>query len=184
MSAETIHNELKLLAQIAQGDEIAFRLIFDQYNKKFFGAALKMTRSADVAEEIVQEIFVTLWIKRSCLASAQHPSSYLFTIAYNCINNHFRKLAGEKMARQNVFQERYEEQSLAEELLIEKERNETLEKIISDLPPRQQVVFLMSKREDLSRFEIAKRLNISSNTVRNHLQEAVKVIRLKFSKRM
>jgi RNA polymerase sigma-70 factor (family 1) len=184
MSAETLHNELKLLAQIARGDEMAFRLIFDQYNKKFFGAALKMTRSAHVAEEIVQEIFVTLWIKRSCLASAQNPSSYLFAIAYNCINTHFRKLACEKTARQHVLQENYEERSLSEELLIEKERHDTLEKIISDLPPRQQVVFLMSKKEDLSRYEIAKRLNISPNTVRNHLQEAVKIIRLKFSKRM
>lgn len=182
MPAKTLPNEPELLKRIAEGDENAFKIIFELYNKKFFGAAVKMTRSAHIAEEIVQEIFVTLWIKRSCLAFAQNPSSYLFSLAYNCIFAHFRKIAVERTARQYAAQERFETGSSSEEWINGKETMETLEKIISHLPPRQQTIFRLSKQEDLSRNEIAKRLNISPNTVRNHLQEAVKFIRMKFNK--
>jgi RNA polymerase sigma-70 factor (family 1) len=182
MPAKNLHDELDLLKRIAEGDENAFKQIFEIYNKKIFGAALKMTRSVDVAEEIVQEIFVTLWIKRSCLAFAQNPSSYLFSIAYNCIFAHFRKMACERTARQYAVQGNFESRDSSEEWFNLKETSETLEKIISHLPPRQQTIFRLSKQEDLSRNEIAKRLNISPNTVRNHLQEAVKFIRLKFNK--
>ncbi|MFI5193294.1 MAG: RNA polymerase sigma factor [Chitinophagales bacterium] len=182
MSANTLQNELNLLKRIAEGDEQAFKLIFELYHKKIFGAAIKMTHSVDVAEEIVQEIFVTLWIKRSCLAFAQVPSSYLFSIAYNCIFAHLKKMACEKTARRYALQGSLDGERSSEEWFNAKETRETLEKIINHLPPRQQIIFRLSKQEDLSRNEIARRLNISPNTVRNHLQEAIKFIRLKFYK--
>ena len=106
MPAKTPPNERELLKRIAEGDENAYKIIFELYNKKFFGVAVKMTHSAHIAEEIVQEIFVNLWIKRSCLAFAQDPSSYLLSLAYNCIFTHFRKIAIERTARHYAAQEK------------------------------------------------------------------------------
>lgn len=181
MPAKTHQNELELLKRIAAGDEAAFKIIFELYNKKFFGTAVKMTHSVTVAEDIVQEIFVTLWIKRNCLALAQNAASYLFSIAYNCIFSHFEKMACERTAMQHAANRSSEGENSSEEWINRKESRETLEKIINQLPPRQRTIFRLSKQDDLSRDEIAKRLNISPNTVRNHLLEAVKFIRLKFN---
>ncbi|MEO6961314.1 MAG: sigma-70 family RNA polymerase sigma factor [Puia sp.] len=182
MSANTLQYELELLKRIAKGNEPAFKLIFELYYKKFFGAAFKMTRCAHTAEEIAQEIFVTLWVKRNCLASAENPSSYLFTIANNCIFAHFKKIAKEKTARQYAARAGSDTPSLSDQLLEKKESREFLESIIRTLPNRQQTIFRLSKQEELSRDEIATRLRISPHTVKNHLQEAVKFIRMKVTR--
>lgn len=170
------------MQRIAQGDEAAFRIIFDYYKGRFYAAAIKMTRSADMAEEIVQEVFVTLWLRRSVLASVETPASYLFTIVYNNIYAHFKKLALEKRMKQGVSERINESECPTEDRLIDKENQQLLQSLIQQLPPQQQSVYKLSKLEGLSRNEIAERLHISPNTVKNHLQEAVKFIRIHFNK--
>src|ERR1700730_80271 len=91
-----------LLLQIAEGDELAFRTVFDHFKAPFHAAAFKMTRSADAAEEIVQETFIALWNKRAQVAAARNPEAYLFKILHNSIYTHFRKLVLEKQLRINV----------------------------------------------------------------------------------
>ncbi len=174
--------EKELLQRIAQGDEAAFRIIFDHYKERFYAAAIKMTRSADTAEEIVQEVFITLWLRRGVLASVETPASYLFAIVYNNIYAHFKKLAVEKKMKQGVCLRISDTECPTEDRLIDKENQQLLQSLIQQLPPQQQSVYKLSKLEGLSRGEIAERLHISPNTVKNHLQEAVKFIRVHFSK--
>ncbi len=174
--------EKELLKRIAQGDEAAFRIIFDRYKERFYAAAIKMTRSADTAEEIVQEVFITLWLRRAVLATVENPASYLFTIVYNNIYAHFKKLAVEKRMKQGVGKRINDTESPTEDKLIDKENQQLLQSLIQQLPPQQQSVYKLSKLEGLSRGEIAERLHISPNTVKNHLQEAVKFIRVHFNK--
>ena len=88
---------------------------------------IALTRSTHIAEEIVQEVFVTLWIKRKLLALAKKPESYLFTILYNCIYAHFRKLAQDRKLKLKIGQEEEESESPIEALLLEKENREMLE---------------------------------------------------------
>jgi RNA polymerase sigma-70 factor (family 1) len=182
MSANTHQNELDLLKRIAEGNKPAFKLLFELYNKRFLGAAFKMTRCAHTAEEIVQEIFITLWVKRSCLASAENSSSYLFTIAHHCIFAHLTKMSKERAARQFAARINSDTPRLSDHLLEKKESRERLESVIRKLPSRQQMIFRLSKQEELSRDEIALRLRISPHTVKNHLQEAVKFIRMKVTR--
>lgn len=182
MSTKTNDNELKLLNGIARGNESDFQEIFIRYRERFFAAAFRMTRSADAAEEIVQEIFVTLWLNRKQLASVESPSSYLFSIAYHSIYAHFRKMAYEKKARMEGALRMYTGEHHTMKRVEQKEEIESLEKLIRHLPPQQQIILRLSKEESLSRDEIARRLNISPNTVRNHLYEAIKYIRMNFNK--
>ena len=67
-----------LLKQVSQDNEEAFRKVFDHYKAPFYAAALKMTHTASVAEEIVQEVFVTLWVKRKQAGGAKNPEGYIF----------------------------------------------------------------------------------------------------------
>jgi len=79
--------------------------------------------------------------------------------------------------KKNVGDQIPEPENSVEEILLAKENKKILDSVISKLPPQQQLVYKLSKQEGLSREEIATRLHISPNTVRNHLQEAVKFIR-------
>lgn len=101
MAIDNLH-EKELLQRISKGDEKAFREVFDLYKKRFFAAALKMTRSPDEAEEIVQEVFVSLWMQRALLATVENPPSYLFTIVYNAISARFKKIALEMRMKQMI----------------------------------------------------------------------------------
>jgi RNA polymerase sigma-70 factor (ECF subfamily) len=166
---------------VAKGNEEAFRVIFDLYKAPFHAAAYKMTRSADIAEEIVQEVFVLSWVKRELIAEAKRPEDYIFTILHNCIYAHFRKLAQERQLKSKLAQEP-EGEYQTEDLLNEKENKAILENMISHLPPQQKLIYKLAKQEGLSRAEIAKKLNISSNTVKNHLGAAVEYLRCCFKK--
>lgn len=173
------HIDKALFAQLAEGDESAFRQIFDAWRNPFYAAAFKVTRSADLAEEVVQEVFVTLWEKRVQIAAANNPKGYLITVLHNHVYSHFRRLMLERQARQNAANDSAvsEAGNPVEELLLAKENRQALHAVISKLPPQQQLVYRLAKQEGLSREEIAKKLDISPNTVRNHLAAAVEFIR-------
>jgi RNA polymerase sigma-70 factor (family 1) len=180
---EDLPYQIKILTkQMAAGDEQAFRTIFDYYKSPFYATAFKMTRSAHIAEEIVQEVFVTVWIKGQLIAAASRPADYMFTILHNCIYAHFRKIARERQLKSQLVKEQDESEDLIELLLLEKENKAILENVISHMPAQQRLVYKLAKQEGWSREEIAERLNISPNTVRNHLAAAVEYLRRYFKK--
>ncbi len=167
----------QLLKQLRDGDEKVFRLIFDYYKAPFYAAAYKMTRSADIAEEITQEVFVNLWLKKELIAAAEKPNAYIFAILHNGIYSHFRKLAQERQLKLKFEQEIENNENSIEILLDEKENRDKLENIINRLPPQQKLIYKLAKQKNMNRNEIARQLNISPNTVRNHLSSAVEFVR-------
>jgi len=171
-----------LLKRVAEGDEEAFRTVFNHYKAPFHTSAFKMTRSVNATEEIVQEVFVTLWIKRKMIAIAKSPEGYIFSILHNCIYSHFRKLVLERQLKSKVEQSEEKSENPVEVLLLEKEKRTILENLINQLPPQQKLIYKLAKQEGVSREEIAKQLNISPNTVRNHLAAAVDYLRIYFKK--
>jgi RNA polymerase sigma-70 factor (ECF subfamily) len=177
LQENALYDQKQLFIQLAAGDEAAFRALFDLYRSRFYAVALKMTRSEYIAEEIVQEVFVLLWAKRTQLTTIEKPSTYLFTIVYNSIYAHFKKIALEKKAHQALSEQLTDLESPLEIILQNKENEQLLQRAIEQLPPQQQLVYKLSKQEGLSREEIAERLQISPNTVKNHLQEAIKFLR-------
>lgn len=136
-----------LLKQVADDDEQAFRLVFDHYKAAFYATAFKMTRSPDIAEDIVQEVFVTLWMKRKLVAAAEKPQGYVFTILHNCIYYHFRKIAQERQLKLKMEFEKDMSENNIEMLLMEKENQAILKNAISRLPPQQQLIYKLLNRK-------------------------------------
>lgn len=163
----------QLLQQISQGDEFAFRQLFDQYKEQFYSTAFKMTHSTAHAEDVVQATFVAVWEKRELVAAAEKPEAYLFGILKNCIYAHFRVIVNDRKVMQAAVQHEEDYEMSSEVLLVEKERRSVLDAVITHLPNQQRLVYQLAKRDGMSRNEIAKRLNISPNTVRNHLSAAI-----------
>lgn len=166
-----------LLMCTGDGNELAFRRVIDFYKERFYAASLKMTHSGDIAEEIVQEVFVNLWIKRAQVAAAANPEGYLFAMLHNSIYAHFRKLALEKTMRKKLGEQSWDiDSNPVEDMLFAKEDGKIFEAVINQLPRQQRMVYKLSKQQGLSRQEVADHLHISPNTVKNHLQQAMRFI--------
>jgi RNA polymerase sigma-70 factor (family 1) len=171
-------NNRLLFREIAEGDKNAYRTVFDSCRLPFYAAAFKMTRSSYLAEEIVQDVFIILWTKRTQVGVAENPAGYLLTILYNCIYAQFKKIAAEKNFKAGLLHETATSAEAAVDTMLQnKENNQLLQEIIEQLPPQQQRVYRLSRQDGLSRNEIASQLQLSPNSVRNHLFEAIKFIR-------
>lgn len=173
-----------LLEQVSLDNEAAFRKVFDHYKSPFYSVAFKMTHNSDSAEEIVQEVFVLMWLKRKLIILANSPEKYVFTILHNCIYAYLRKLAKERQLKSRIARSEVNCEDLIETRLLEKENRGFIEKVINRLPPQQKIIYKLAKQEGVSREEIARRMHISPNSVRNHLAAAVGNLRasLKHSK--
>ena len=182
MHKDSPYDITTLLKRLAEDDEQAFRKIFDHYKVQFHATAFKMTHSTDIAEEIVQEVFVTLWVKRKLIAIAKKPEGYVFTILHNCIYAHFRKLVLERQLKLKMAQAEEQSENRIETQLLEKENKTIIENVISQLPPQQKLIYRLARQQGLSREEIAFQLKISPNTVKNHLSAAMDYLRSYFKK--
>ena len=171
-----------LFVAVSNDDEMAFRSVFDYYKRPFYSTAFRIMHSKPLAEEIVQEVFVTVWEKRRLICAARNPQGYVFSILNNCIYAYFRKVARERKIELKLAQGGQAGVEIPEDILKEKEAISILESLITRLPPQQKLVFRMSMEEGVSRREIAEKLNISPHTVRNHLAAATENLRVYLKK--
>lgn len=111
-----------------------------------------------------------------------HFGAYLKKITLNHVLNHLKKVAREKTLQNELFNYLSLIRNNAEDSLLEKELLKTYEEAIAQLPPQKKIIYQLSRNEELSHDEIAKKLNISKNTVKNHMVEATKFIRNYVSK--
>ncbi len=176
MSSDNSHIDKSVLHLVSIGDEKAFRILFDHYRDRFYWVVFKMTGLEDIAEETVQEVFINIWRQRESLAEIKDPDAYFFTIVYRQVYRFYKKQALEIKLRQFV-SESPESKNVTEENVLEKERERFIQEAVARLPTQQKRVFELSKLEGLSREQIAEEMEISPNTVRNHMAEGMKSVR-------
>ncbi|MGJ5641481.1 RNA polymerase sigma factor [Formosa sp. S-31] len=167
------HLREEVFKEIAKGNEIAFREVYDAFRAPFYSTALKMTHSSDLAEELVQDVFVVIWEKRKLIGDAHNPKGYIFRILHNQISSYFRSVVLEKQ-RLNKYASSLEivKEESEVDVISDEEIEKKLYKAIDKLPVKQKTVFRLARIEGISRKEIAEILEISPNTVRNHLAAA------------
>lgn len=169
--------EQDLLIKLREGDEPAFVKIYNQYRSKVYAYALQLSKSADVAEEIVQEVFIRIWQKRAQINTALSFNAYLKKITLNHLLNHLKKVAREKTLQEQVLLNIDLSTRRTEDQLLEKELRKIYVEAISKLPAQKKLIYQLSRTDELSHDEIALQLNISKNTVKNHMVEASRFIR-------
>jgi RNA polymerase sigma-70 factor (ECF subfamily) len=168
----------KLLAAIAEGDEAAFKVLFEMYREKLFRYMLKITKSTKIAEEIVLDVFLKLWMGRELLKEIKDLDAFLYRVAYNKAIDFFRMAARERKLKK-VIHEKMENSSEkeADHRILDNEYQLIVEKAIAQLSPQRRLIFNLSRIEGLSHEEIAQQLQLSKNTVRNTIAETLKSIR-------
>lgn len=134
------------------------------------------------ANDIVQEIFIRLWESRSFINPELSFSSFLYTMARNRILNYFRDIDIDEKVKQILSAQKITEEEAIDSKIIYTEYQMILQNAISQLPPQRQKIFNMSRIESMSHKEIAAELGISVNTVQEHISEALKFIKVYFSK--
>jgi RNA polymerase sigma-70 factor (family 1) len=161
---------------LAKGDSGVFEILFESYKKRVFGVALKILKSQADAEEIVQNVFLSIWQSRARLDNINDPEAYLFTITYNAIHSHFKKASRNEQLLNAILWHIAKKQSTTEEAVAARETSKMIQKAIRQLPPQQRAIFELNRDQGLSYHEIAEHMHISQNTVRNHLSVALKTI--------
>jgi RNA polymerase sigma-70 factor (family 1) len=162
---------------VKQDYGFAFKVLFDRFWEKLYVYALNRLKSEADAQDIVQEIMISLWIRRSVLSIETTLAAYLHTAVQYEVLTHFSKAAKIDSRSQE-----FEKTILPEFIsymnpLHVKELQALAEEEISRLPEKMQQVYRLHHEENLSVKEIALRLNISQQTVRNQLNSSYQKLR-------
>ena len=159
---------------IFQENHDAFAIIFDRYWKKLYIYAFKIYKDEEICEDIVQEIFISLW-KNASNTVILNLEAYLFRAVKYKIANHIRSLKFER-GHIDVLEAIPEPNHTLDNIeYIEFERN--IMNQISQLTPKCREVFLLSRIEHFSNAEIAQKLSLSIHTVEKHISNALKQLR-------
>jgi len=176
---KTPHNsDTELVRLLKAGDISVFDEIFKKYSRKIFQFAFGILKSKSDAEEIVQEVFFKVWENRDTIQEHLLFRSYLFTITYNTSISLIRIKLKEARFIDHLksIQVPPNQHSTSSELEFS-ELTTQAQDVIDQLPKRQKQIYLLSREDGLSYTEIAGKLNISVNTVENHMVKALGFLR-------
>ncbi|WP_295125721.1 RNA polymerase sigma-70 factor [uncultured Chitinophaga sp.] len=157
--------------------EERFNQLFNTCRERVFGFVFLIAKDHDAAEELTQEIFLKLWICRDTLHEIDNPEAYLFTIARNKTLNYLRKAANDVQFMKELASRMTPARNDVEETVISREYDQLLHQGVAQLSPQRRMVYELSRTEGLNHEEIAYKLNISKNTVKNHLVKTLMFLR-------
>ncbi|MFD1144648.1 RNA polymerase sigma factor [Larkinella insperata] len=161
-----LHGENEVLGRIAQGDEKAFATLFNHYHQRLGLHIYRITKSTELAEEIVHDVFLKIWLNRELLTEIENFPAYLFVLSKNAALNGLKKVANEQARMIGLELDQLQVAEMAEE----DDRYMLIDEAIDRLPFQQRQVYLLSRHERLSYAEIAERMNLSRETVKKYLQ--------------
>lgn len=166
------------LHRLPDSDERAYEHLYRTYWSSLYAVAYNHVRSRETAQELVQELFVSLWQRRQQLQVESTDRAYLFTALRYQVYDH--------IARQKIWQRvvgtvssgQSEADCSTEHVLAYNELSERLIRAVDTLPDKAQTVFRLSRHEYRTVPEIAQHLNVSPKTVEYYLTQALKQLRI------
>lgn len=173
-----VNDDSMLLDLIRQGNELAFQKIYDSYWERLFAYTYNRLHIRETSEEVVQDVFYSLWTKRESIRITSSLSAYLYGATRHRLLNELRSEKVRKVYAEHYasfIKDLYDDSNVEYQNL--KDLQHSLETQISKLPRQCQEVFRLSRQEHISNRGIAERLNISTKTVENYLTQALKYLR-------
>ena len=151
-------------------------MVFKTFYAKVYNFALGLVKNEADADDIVQIVFLKIWLKRAKLTEVKNLDTYIYTITKNTVLNFFSARKDyhsdiSKVSTLHIGNESPIEQIEAQDLQL------MIDMVVSNMPPQRQTIYRMSREEGLSNEEIATKMGIQKKTVENHLNLALKDIR-------
>ncbi|HEY9260151.1 RNA polymerase sigma factor [Chitinophaga sp.] len=172
MSANQTYNEKELLSRIAEGDEQAYAVIFDQYYPLLYTYVHRIIQSAPETESILQDIFMKIWQGRETLQYVERFAPYLWVMTRHHALNAMRNLA-----RRHALLDDFAKQVTTVETEETREWHLSLiDQAISQLPEHCRQVWTMNRINKMKQAEIATALGIALPTVKKYMQQAISLI--------
>ncbi len=172
------YNETDLLHMLSEGSEYAFRELFQTHKNKIYKVALAYVKSPAIAEEVVQDVFLKVWLHRENLRDVKSFESWVHTVGKNQIVNRYKRTLTD-----NKMRAEYQQQSISAEdnqtfsRVLDKEYERILQKGLSLLSTQQREIYRLVKERGYTYKEAAEILNISPLTVKTHLARAMNFLR-------
>lgn len=182
MAAKSFSGESELLFKISKRDQQAFAILFERYNSKIYTFCVRQLKVAANAEEVLQEVFLKVWLMEHELLKVNNISAYLQTIARNRCIDYLRMLEREGRLYGDSEAKALESHNETEETILLADAHNLLRAGIDHLPPQQKLVYELCHQQGLKYEEAALQLQLSPLTVKNHMQAALKFLRAYMSK--
>lgn len=168
-------NDKNVIAALRAGDTRAFEKIFTLYFGRVKYFIFGLLKSGDDAEELAQDVFVRLWLKRSTLDPEKSLNAFLYAMARNAAFNVMKsRLIHEAYVNECMGEEG---ECTTEQQLVARETALIIEMTVSRMPQQRQLIYNLSRNGGIANEEIARRLGISKKTVENQLSLALKELR-------
>lgn len=177
MPAEFEYKEKELLVKIAAGDQAAYKIIYDKYWDRIYHNALQFVKSPELAQDLAQEIFERIWIKREGLGKVERFDAYLYTVARNIVFNELKRQFIPGVNNEFLYTYLKDDTPSFMQQLETKELETHINEAIDSLPPQLRAVFVLSRFEGLTHAEIAARMNISKVSSQTYVVRALLAIR-------
>lgn len=177
---QQIYEEAHLITLLAEDSEYAFQLMYDRYRNRIYQTAIRYLKSPLLAQEVVQDVFLKLWIERKNIKIDQPLEAWLYTVAKNNLINRLKKIANEWKTLSSLKLITQQCVNTASTKIEEAQYNELLQKAILSLPQQQQTVFCLARHEHLTYIQIGEKMGISPLTVKKHMSRALLHIKTYF----
>ena len=164
--------------------EFMFTELFRQHEHKLYTLALRLTKSDQLAKDIIQEVFLKLWDQRAIIHTIQNMEAWLYRVTENKIIDFLRKASADNRLKQLIWDHVQQIVNESEQYLAAKEYNQIIQKAIEQLPPQRKLIYQLNKENGMNYREIADELQISKHTVKNQLSTAIQSVRNFLSRNM
>lgn len=178
MSNQNLNHDEILIGRLRNGDESALTELYNKFWQSLFMSAYNVLKDKELCEDVIQDIFMNIWNNREKLEIHISLKGYMYACARYQVFNQFKKNKDKiHVEFFDDLDERFQH-STPETQLMHEELVQQINTIVESLPLKCQLVYKLSREEQLSHKEIAERLDISTKTVENHITKALQVIRL------
>ena len=179
MATHTPLSDHELVVLLKAGDEIAYTEIYNRYKGILYQHAYKRLHNQQEVDDIIQDLFTTLWTKREALVLKTNLAGYLYTAVRNRILDYISHQQIE--SAYIISLEKFIEKGVAitDHRVRMNMLQELIEKEIAGLPDKMREIFELSRKSQLSHREIAQKLDLSEKTVKNQVNNALKILRVR-----
>lgn len=179
INSYSTYSDSELLVFLRAGDKKAFEEFYNRYHKPVYRYLVSLVKITEIAEDLVHEIFVKLWDIREKLVIKDNFKGYLFWMCHNKAADTTKKIATERILKDQLLLHYYQHLSTVENHTLEQMQryDNLIEEALNSLSPQRRKVYELCKRQGKSYQEAAAELQISTHTVKEHMSCALAALR-------